>query len=345
MTDSGGGAIRMGGTIYSQRLGPIADIQFQVALERFDLGAFVRAEAVAGGLFGQNVFLTSTQGDWVLRGAPHTAWQLPSERFFARLLHERAQVPVPWPYLVDDRDDIFGWSYAIMPRLPGLPLSDRQAAERLPRHDRIAVAQAMAINLAKAHDLTWDYPGEYDLALDSIRPFAQPWAEWIFSETHGWLDSARHSDRTTDADAAWVDNVLTAASEALTAPFQAGIVLRDYGEHNVVVSHSGDGWRVRGMFDLMEASFGDSEMDLSRLVAQYLDQDAELARAYLRQYLELRAPRPGFQARFPAYMLRDRLIVWEYGVRPETPQWWDPALTLRLWAEQYTTAIDRLLEG
>jgi aminoglycoside phosphotransferase (APT) family kinase protein len=303
----------------------------------------VRAEAVAGGLFGQNVFITSTQGEWVLRGAPHAAGQLPGEQFFARLLHERAQVPVPWPYLVDLRDDIFGWSYAIMPRLPGISLSDREAAERLSPADRIAVARAMAANLAKAHDLTWEHPGEYDLAMDTVRPIAEPWADWLTGEVHGWLDRARHSDRTTDADVAWVDGLLATAHDALAVPFRAGIVLRDYGEHNVVVSRSGDGWRVSGMFDLMEASFGDSEMDLSRLIAHYLDRDADLAREYLRRYLELRSPRPEFRERFPVYMLRDRLIVWEYGSRPDTPAWWDPKLTLREWAERYTSALDRLL--
>ena len=93
---------------HSQRLGPIDDAQFQTALTRLGLGDFVRAEPVTGGLFGQNVFVTSTQGKWVLRGVPHDDWQLPSERFFARLLHECARVPVPWPYRVDQSYDIFG---------------------------------------------------------------------------------------------------------------------------------------------------------------------------------------------------------------------------------------------
>jgi hygromycin-B 7''-O-kinase len=104
---------------YSRRLGSIDDGQFRSALERFGLGEFVRAEPVAGGLFGQNVFVASTTGEYVLRGAPHYDWQLPAERFFARLLHERTRAPVPWPYLLDPGDDIFGWSYAVMPRMPG----------------------------------------------------------------------------------------------------------------------------------------------------------------------------------------------------------------------------------
>ncbi|HEY7850039.1 MAG TPA: hypothetical protein VIC27_08240 [Ktedonobacterales bacterium] len=75
--------------VYSQRLGQITQAQLQAALSRFDLGAFVRAEPTRDGLFGQNLFLTSDRGAYVLRGAPHYSWQVPTEQFFARLLHER----------------------------------------------------------------------------------------------------------------------------------------------------------------------------------------------------------------------------------------------------------------
>ena len=49
-------------TVYSKRLGPISDAQFQRALDRFDLGTFVTAEPTTGGLFGQNVFVSSSKG-------------------------------------------------------------------------------------------------------------------------------------------------------------------------------------------------------------------------------------------------------------------------------------------
>ncbi len=84
---------------YSTRLGCIAPDQFQKALERFGLGNFVKAEPIPFGLFGQNVFLTSTTGEYVLRGAPHSSWQFPTECFFTQLLHQHTQAPVPYPYL------------------------------------------------------------------------------------------------------------------------------------------------------------------------------------------------------------------------------------------------------
>lgn len=333
----------MDATPYSPRLGAIAEVQFQAALRRLGLGEFVRAEPVAGGLFGQNVFVTSTRGEWVLRGAPHAEWQLPAERFFARLLHEHTGAPIPWPYLVDPREDIFGWSYALMPRMPGLPLSDRTVAARLPRDDRIALARAMGANLAQVHELTWDHPGQYTLATDTITPLPESWADWLANEVRDWLTRAKHSDRTTDSDVAWVGDLLATARHALMVPFQPRIVLRDYGEHNVVVRRSGDGWQVSGMFDFMEAAFGDSELDLSRQVAIYLGEDREFARAYLWRYLEVHPPRQGFEERFAVYMLRDRLIIWEYAQRPSMVTWWDPGLSLREWAEPYTSCYNALL--
>jgi len=83
---------------YSKHLGLLSPGQFQAALDRFGLGNFLHAEPISFGLFGQNVFLTSTEGEFVLRGRPHFPWQFPTEQFFARQLHDRTKVPVPWPY-------------------------------------------------------------------------------------------------------------------------------------------------------------------------------------------------------------------------------------------------------
>jgi hypothetical protein len=62
---------------YTARLGRISPTQFQDALDRFALGTFVPAAPIPLGTFGQNVFVTATSGEYVLRGAPHYAWQFP----------------------------------------------------------------------------------------------------------------------------------------------------------------------------------------------------------------------------------------------------------------------------
>lgn len=86
---------------YSARLGAVGDDQFAAAVRKASLGTFVGAEPVTGGLFGQNVFLTTTHGEFVFRGAPHwrngtacDAWQFPKERLYADLLQAQTAAPV-----------------------------------------------------------------------------------------------------------------------------------------------------------------------------------------------------------------------------------------------------------
>ena len=103
----------MTGRIYSERLGAISDAQFAEATRRLGLGDFLSAEPVAAGLFGQNVFIATTTGQFVLRGAPHWVpvkrgdgtmqWerddrvQFAKEAFFIRETHAHTAAPVPWP--------------------------------------------------------------------------------------------------------------------------------------------------------------------------------------------------------------------------------------------------------
>lgn len=95
---------------YSKKLGTITNEQFQKALDKFNLGKFIKAEPISSGNFGQNIFLTTTSGEYVFRGKPHYPWQFPSEQFMAKLLHDKTKTPIPYPYLVDEQTDIFGWS-------------------------------------------------------------------------------------------------------------------------------------------------------------------------------------------------------------------------------------------
>jgi len=57
--------------VYSERLGALSDAQFEAVATRLGLGRFLSAEPISSGLFGQNVFVTTTDGTFVLRGAPH----------------------------------------------------------------------------------------------------------------------------------------------------------------------------------------------------------------------------------------------------------------------------------
>ncbi len=157
--------------LYSQRLGIISDAQFQAALDRFQLGHFIQVEAIPFGNFGQNVFVSSTTGEYVLRGQPHFEWQFPTEQFFVQQLHERTSVPVPWPYLIDDTSDIFGWSFVLMPRMPGLQLADSEIKKQLSTVEKRGIAYALGENLAQMQKLTWPIAGRYNAATRSVEPF------------------------------------------------------------------------------------------------------------------------------------------------------------------------------
>ena len=74
----------------------------------------------------------------------------------------------------------------------------------------------------------------------------------------------------------------------------------------------------------------------------HLEREPALAGAFVRAYLAGRPARPGFAARFPVYMLDERLAIWEWAQR-ERLVWWEPSLTLRQWAEPFTSAFEELL--
>jgi hypothetical protein len=154
---------------YSQRLGVLTPEQLQRALDRFDRGRLVAAEPAPSGLFGQNVMLTTDRGEYVLRGCPHYDWQFPAECYFAQLIDERAGLAAPWPYEIDDASDIFGWPYAIMPRVPGVNLQDPELRKQWSHADRIRVARAMGDGLGRLQQLRFDRYGEYDRETGVLR--------------------------------------------------------------------------------------------------------------------------------------------------------------------------------
>ncbi len=331
------------GRVYSQRLGILKPDQFQTALTRFGLGTFVDATPVTQGLFGQNVFVRSSEGEFVLRGAPHYPWQFPKERFAVTLLHERTSVPVAYPYLLDSSSDIFGWSYLLMPRLRGTSPADQHLTDT----EQLEIARALGYNLVHLHQLTWQFAGAYDLASDGIEPFSQGFAQWIIADIRHWLVAVRANGvATTEDDMVWVEQVIEKADSALAHPFQPCFVMNDYNPGNVLVSHVHGSWQVSGLFDFMEYYFGDGEADLMRFIAIYLEQgqqrEVRLAQAFANSYLSHKPARAGFAERYALYMLRDRLIIWEYGTRPGN-NWFAQGQSFRGYAEPFTSSW-RLLD-
>ena len=324
----------------SDRLGEIPGANFQAALDRFGLGQFLSAEPVRFGNFGQNVFITSTSGVFVFRGAPHDDVQFPKERFFAEHLHNRTRTPVPWPYRIDDSLTIFKWPYVIMPRMPGAQLADSEITNSLGQDDWLSLASAMGELVAEMQKLTWPFCGEYDGAKGTVVPLNEPYADWFFGKMRWFLGECRKYPRTTGADIRWVEQLLQQSRNALEVPFQPNFVMQDLNISNLTAEKSGTHWKITGVFDLAQSFFGNGEQDLAGLAT--LLGRPELMRAYFASYLAHHHPHPGFEDRLKVYMLLQRLTAWYWG--NETRKSWLPKDgCFRDWAEQDTECVKTAL--
>lgn len=329
---------------YSERLGVISDAQFQRALDTFGLGRFLGAEPISQGLFGQNVYVTSSGGEFVLRGKPHYDWQFPNEKLFADLLHAHTRVPVPHPYLLDPDPAIFGWPYVIMPRLAGRDLSD-DVDETLRDADRLEIAVAQGRLLAEAQRLTHAFCGKFDVASGGIRPYEGDWFPVFARQTMELLRrAASYNGNTPDRDLEWATGLIAAAQAAMD-DFRPTFFMQDYKPGNMVADVVDGRWQITGLFDLMEASFGHPEADLSRLWAVYVEKGRDdLAYAFLNAYLPAAVDVERFARRVPLFMLHDRALIWEW-VQRTNRAWWDTSWTFRVWAERFLRMDRRRLAG
>ena len=315
---------------YSERVGVLTHDQLQAALDRFDLGELRAAEPAPSGLFGQNVMLSASSGEYVLRGAPWPEWQLRLERFVAEIIHERTAVPAPWPYLIDEGTDTFGWPFAIMPSLAGETVISQ---DHLTPADQLSMARAMGEGLAALHAAPFEAVAKYDPDAGRFVAVGEPYDDWFRAYARDWLRMCRQaSAATTDADAEWIETIVTAAADALKVPFVPALVHHDYKENNLVFLHEPGGrWRVNGIFDLMECYAAEGEYDLARTFTGHVVARPEIAFTFLDAYANVRGLRPGFVERFRLYLLVDRLIIWEYGQRNNI--WFKEGLSFRDYAE------------
>ena len=341
-------------TVYSQRLGAIRDDQFAAALARFGLGDFVAAAPTTSGLFGQNVFVTSTRGEFVLRGAPHWVrdrgtpsyrpedrWQFTKEAFFVERLHERTAAPVPWPYRLDAAADIFGWPYALMPRMPGRCFNERDIVKSLDANARRAIATALGGNLAEMQRLTWPFAGDFDTHTIELAPYPGGPVRFVVDETRESVADAQQNGAMTSDDIAWIDALIRAAAD--TEPTRCTYVHCDYKLNNLTVAPDGAGYRVAGLFDLHEARFCDGLLDIVRQACSYLDTERALARTFVDAYAARAPIDRDADARLPLYVVNDRMKFWGYFSRPEIRADWTHGNTFRGWAEPYVDALTALI--
>jgi aminoglycoside phosphotransferase (APT) family kinase protein len=323
---------------YSKRLGVISDEQLQAALDRFGIGRLLSAEPAVGGLFGQNILLTTTEGEFVFRSAPHwdpgghDDWQFQKERLFSQLVHESGTgPPVPWPYLLEQSRDIFGWHWAIVPRLPGRAIFQPQAFAREEQREQAA---AMGTALAALHTVTLPEPGAYERRTRSIRPITTGYADYVTQTVRELLRRSVDASRaTTPEDVAWVESILATARPALEQPFTPTVIHLDYSSSNVLLDDGEGTWRATGVVDWMTAEAGHPEADLCRTLAQFSFEGWDGEESFMAMYRAVHPASPAFEERFPAFVLWERLLIWQYGQRNRV--WFPSDLILRSWVEPY----------
>lgn len=331
--------------VYSERLGAISDSQLAAAVARLDLGLFVSAEPVTGGLFGQNLFLTTTAGAFVLRGAPH--WvngrrddrvQFAQESFFIRRVHEQTGAPAPWPCHYDASSDIFGWPYLVMPRMPGACFDLRTIRRALPQPARREVATSMGETIARLQRLSAPAAGAFDVDLGAIAPDREGYAGFLISGLSTGAVGAEAAGIMTAADMDWIGEVCRSAGVAPSRP--ATFVHGDFKLDNVTVAERDGAWRVTGLFDFHTARFGDSAYDLARPTLFYLDSEPALAPVIVDAWRGAGGDDAHLAASLPLYVAHERVSLWAGFVKPDARPAWSAGETFRSWSERH---LERLL--
>ncbi|WP_226001141.1 phosphotransferase family protein [Paenibacillus sp. BJ-4] len=325
-------------TIYfsSNRLGEVTNDQLQRVLDRFDLGRLLSSEKTTEGVMGQTLYISSTAGQFVLKGNPLFSGQWVEERFMVEQLHTRTLIPVPAPYLVDDTEDIFGWSYAVMPRLYGEHIHTPELQARLTSLDKQQMAEILAAALLELHSWKVKSSGELDTTTLAIRPFEISYRAWLYARIRYWLEDARKYSDISVQDMEWVEGILEDSRQAFDQLEAATFVMGDFKPQNVLVQNGENGWRVSGLFDFTTAYFGDGVADLQKITTMYLENgQEELAQQFLAVYFKGMEAKEGFTERFRVHMLCQQILNW--GCAKAMKQvTWDDKLSFAEWAQKFT---------
>ncbi|KKO52669.1 phosphotransferase [Paenibacillus sp. DMB20] len=324
-------------------MGDITNEQLQLMLDRFNLGKLISSEKTSKGVGKQTLSVTSSSGEYVLKGNPLFEGQFVEEKFYEDHLQTRTRLPVPFPYLVDESKDIFGWSYSIMPRLPGRHMNDREIQEKLSREDRKRIAERLAECLCDLHSWKTEDYGEFDPANQKIRPFEGSYQRWLYGRIRYWLEDAQKYSAITPKDVKWVEHTLAVSEYAFKNLSSPAFVMGDFKADNILVQHRPDGWRLSGIFDFTTGYFGDGAADLPKMVSMYLDRgEEEVAKQFISVYFKCSETKEGFLERFKVHMLHQKVLDWGCA-KAIGDVTWDHDLSFSRWAERYTESAAFLL--
>ncbi|NWL89768.1 phosphotransferase [Paenibacillus sp. 79R4] len=319
----------------SPKLGEITDGLLQRVLHRFNLGELISFAPTSKGVGQQTLFLQSSTGEYVLKGNPLYPGQFIEEKYYIEHLRSMTSLPVPLVYIVDEAEDILGWSYAIMSRLSGVHLSDPATYAGLSETERDQVASLLADTLAQMQCWKADSFGEYKPLEGSIAEFPEGYTSWLYKRIRYWLSDAGNYSMVTAQDLAWMEDVLRASEQAFNELSAPTFVMGDYKLDNLLFQRQGDAWSLSGIFDFTTGYFGDGLADVSRIMNMYLDRgEREVATRFIRKYYLQTPSKSGFAERFRVHMLHQRVLDWgcAYAINEVT---WDRELSFSAWVSPF----------
>jgi len=319
----------------TNKLGNVTNEQLQKALGRLSLGSLVAAGKTSKGTGNQTLFISSTDGEYVLKGNPLYEGQFAEEKYYIDHLQSLIGMPLPSPYLIDESNDIFGWSYAIMPRLQGAHMNELAADGALSARDKEQIAEVLARSLRELHSWKAGHFGEYDPLSKEIHPFEGGYKSWLYNRIRYWLEDAKKYSTITSEDAEWAEALLQNAEGAFDSLYSPSYVMGDFKADNILVQNSGRGWEISGLFDFTNGYFGDGLADLTKITAMYVNNgEAGLAKRFIRSYMDGANYAEDAVLRLRVHMLHQCVLDW--GCAKAIQQvTWDEELPFFRWASSY----------
>lgn len=321
----------------SNKLGKIAPIQLQSMLDHYDYGRLISFQKTADGAMGQTMFIATSKGEYVLKGNPLYSGQLQEEQYFVTQLQEKTTVPLPTPYLIDPNENIFGWSYSLMPQLKGSHLHDTQ----LQLSDSYKVAEAIAHTLTQFHSWNEMRFGQLNPINFTITPFEPSYTEWLFQRIVHWLNDASRFSTITAEDIHWTEEKLVRSKDAFASLTTSTFVMGDFKTGNFLIDKPAEGWVISGVFDFTNAYFADPASDLIKMALYYFNHvQAPVAKRLLSTYFG-DALNTGIQERLTVHLIHQLVLDWGSAKATKSVTW-DETLSFSQWAEIYVDQLRQL---
>jgi aminoglycoside phosphotransferase (APT) family kinase protein len=303
-----------------------------------DAVKIIPVEQVLASVEVTSVELACDSGLWVFSGRISREG-FRHERFFIERIAEGSTVGVPWPYHIDDSEEIFDWPYAVMRHVGGEVVTWDQD------RDWKAIASAPGRGAAGLQAVTFPAPAEWqDGNLVAFGGSQRERFEGLIAEL---FRKAAQRGLLDDESERWVREAVAVAEVEGYVPT---IVHHDLMRGNAHFTFEGDRTEVSGIFDLKECFVADPDEDLARSLWEFcVEVGTSASRAFLDAYRAERPARPGEAARLRAYVIYDLFLI---GVEApsrnhaETPKsGFGGHKTFRGWASGLVEPVERALVG